>query len=100
LKSSAGLVKLAYSESAALVAVTKQSAAPVAETVVAVGCVQFVPTTANVTAPVPDPPAVVNVIGDPTVLTRIGLDTVSHNCGLSVVPTVNLKNSAGLETLA
>jgi len=43
---------------------------------------------------------VVNVIGDPTVLMRVVFDTISHNCGLRVVPTVNRKYSGGLVALA
>ena len=51
---------------AALVAVTEQVAAPVALSAVPV-TEQLVPVTANVTAPEPEPPVEVNVIGVPDV---------------------------------
>ena len=61
---------------------------------------QPVPTTAKVTAPDPDPPDVVNVIGVPTVLVRVEFDTVSHSWRVNVVPVVKVKYSTGLVALS
>ena len=52
------------------------------------------------TTPLPVPPEDVSVMVDPTVAVRVVLDTVKGSCGSSVVPTVNVKYSGGLVTLA
>ena len=61
---------------------------------------QFVPTNAKVTTPVPEPPAAVNVMVDPTVAVRVVFETVRGSCGRSAVPAVNVKYRTGLVALA
>ena len=55
---------------------------------------QPVPVTANVTAPVPDPPAVVNVTGVPAGPDTTVFDTVSVACATAV----NVNTFTGLVT--
>ena len=66
--------------SAALVAVTEQVATCDADNVVPV-TLQPVPVTENVTAPLPEPPECVNVIGVPATPERTTLETTSVACG-------------------